>query len=434
MHHASEPGEAMTRTPVAARKRPAGPSRRRLLRTAGAGAALAVLGAGAAACGPEDVPEDDTPKTSPSKDTSKDTGKGKAGGKGEGGEGEGGEGKPLWTATVPVQDGGVNDELFALGGMALTLGDPLSAWDGATGAKRWAAAGSVVPGARPLHADGTVYLASGEYDGDVIGFAAASGRETWRGRVGKGYDQSQPIAADGRQVYVTATVLKDGLRTHGNVIAALDSTSGRVVWKEQRDPGTEENGINAAVQGAHLVYTDFKKNLTVRDTATGRQVWTHKTTKVNYDSFAVHRDLVIVAQGGNLVAYALADGEQRWSLKGDEFGWFKVPAVIGDVLYVADGNRTLWAVDPVTGKARYKNDGLAAKGAGIPVRFAKSGGTLYGATELDEGGGVHAFDAATGALRWTFNDGSRDIKEWRVAAEGGHVYALHGPKLFALPS
>jgi hypothetical protein len=429
-------GEAMTRTPATTHTRPAGPSRRRLLRAAGSGAALAVVGAGAAACGPEDVPEDDARTGAPKPSASEGNGKGSGKGSGKGtGKGKGGgAGTPLWTATVPVQDGGVNDELFALDGMALTLGDPLSAWDGATGARRWAAAGSVVPGARPLHAGGTVYLASGEYDGDVIGFAVAGGKETWRGRIGKDYDQSQPIAADGGQVYVTATVLKDGLRTHGNVIAALDSTSGRVVWKEQRDLGTEENGINAAVQGAHLVYTDFKKNLTVRDTATGHQVWTHKTTKVNYDSFAVHRDLVVVAQGGSLIAYALADGSRRWTLEGDEFGWFKVPAVIGDVLYVADGNRTLWAVDPANGKAHYKNDGLAADGGGIPVRFAKSGGTLYGATELDEGGGVHAFDAATGALRWTFNDGSRDIKEWRVAAEGRHVYALHGPKLFALPA
>jgi outer membrane protein assembly factor BamB len=318
--------------------------------------------------------------------------------------------------------------------MALTLGDPLTAWDGATGARRWTAAGAVVPGARPLHADGTVYLESGEYDGTVAGFSADTGKETWRSRLGKAYDQPRPIAVDARQVYVTATVLEDGNRTRGNVVAALDTASGRVVWKERRDPGTEENGVNAAVQGAHLVYTDFKRNLTVRDTATGHQVWTRRTTKVSYDGFAVHQDLVIVAQGGNLLAHALADGRLRWSLKGDDFGWFKVPAVIGGVLYVADGNRTLWAVDPATGRTHYKNDGLAAKGAGIPVRFARSGGTLYGATELDEGGGVHAFDAATGALRWTFNDGSGDIKQWRVAAEGERVYALHGPKLHALPA
>ena len=238
----------------------------------------------AAACGPEDDPQADrddrstrTPKPSAPRRTGQPHG--------------GGTPKPLWTSDVPVQDGGVDDELLVLQGMALTLGDPLTAWDGATGARRWTAAGAVVPGARPLHADGTVYLESGEYDGTVAGFSADTGKETWRSRLGKAYDQPRPIAVDARQVYVTATVLEDGNRTRGNVVAALDTASGRVVWKERRDPGTEENGVNAAVQGAHLVYTDFKRNLTVRDTATGHQVWTRRTTKVSYDGFAVHQDL-----------------------------------------------------------------------------------------------------------------------------------------------
>lgn len=410
---------------------PGRPTRRRLLRLTGGGAAAAVLGAGAVGCGPEDAaPADERPSASPAKSApaAKAPGKGK---------GKGGAPSPVWTATVPMQSGGVHDELLALGGMALTLGDPLTAWDGATGGKRWSAATAVVPGARLLHADtsggGTLYLASGDYDGSVAGFDSRTGRESWRSRLGKEYDQPQPIAVDGRQVYVTATILADGARTRSNVIAALDGGSGRVVWKEQRDLGTEENGINAVVQGGRLVYTDFRKNLTVRDTATGHQVWTHKTAKVNYDSFAVHEDLVVVAQQGVLSAYAIADGSAKWSLKAEEFAFFKTPAVIGDVLYVADSDRNLWAVDPATGKQVFKATDLADDSVGIPVRFARSGGTLYGATELDGGGGVHAFDAATGALRWTFNDGSGSFKEWRVAADARHVYALHGPKLYALP-
>ncbi|MFI0941298.1 PQQ-binding-like beta-propeller repeat protein [Streptomyces sp. NPDC021020] len=407
------------------------PTRRRLLRLAGGGAAAAVLGAGAAACGPEDAaPDDERASAGPAKSAPATKAPGKSPGKG-------GAPAPAWTATVPMQAGGVYDELMALDGSALTLGDPLTAWDAATGAKRWSAATAVVPGARLLHAtsgaESTVYLASGDFDGSVAGFDSRTGKETWRSRLGKEYDQPQPIAVDGRQVYVTATILQDGDRTRGNVIAALDAASGRVVWKEQRDLGTEENGINAVVRGNRLVYTDFKKNLTVRDTATGHQVWTHKTAKINYDSFAVHQDLVVVAQQGVLSAYAIADGAQKWSLGAGEFAFFKTPEVIGDVLYVADSDRNLWAVDPVTGKQVFKATDLADRSAGIPVRFAKSGGTLLGATDLDEGGGVHAFDAATGALRWTFNDGSGDFKEWRVAADERYAYALHGPKLYALP-
>ncbi|MFJ3941072.1 hypothetical protein ACIPYR_35275 [Streptomyces parvus] len=38
-------------------------------------------------------------------------------------------------------------------------------------------------------------------------------------------------------------------------------------------------------------------------------------------------------------------------------------------------------------------------------------GTLYGATEFDKDGGVHAFDVATGKLRWTYNDRTGDIQQ-----------------------
>lgn len=399
------------------------PTRRRLLGLVCGSAVPALLGVGATGCRSDDEAGAGTTD-----------GGGEAPAKGSGASGDdSGTPGPLWTTAVPVQDGGVNDELMALDGTAVTLGNPLSAWDGATGRKRWSAAGAAVPGAPLLHANGTLYLASGEYDGSIGGFDPATGRETWRSRLGKEYDQPRPVAADDTQVYVIATILKDGLLTPTNVIAALDGTTGRVVWKEQRDAGTEENGINAIVQDGHLVYTDFRKNLTVRDTATGRQIWTHKTSKVNYDSFAAHQDLVIVAQQRELRAYSLADGSDRWSLRTGEFAFFKVPMVVEDVLYVADGDKNLWAVDPATGKEIYRAKGLAGTSAGVPVRFAKAGDTLYGATELDEDGGVHAFDARTGALRWTFNDGSGDIKEWRVATDGKRVFALHGPKLHALP-
>ena len=105
------------------------------------------------------------------------------------------------------------------------------------------------------------------------------------------------------------------------------------------------------------------------------------------------------------------------------------------MLYVADGNRTLWAVDPATGRTHYKNDGLAAKGAGIPVRFAKVGRDALRRHRTRRGrrrARLRRGDRC--AARWTFNDGSGDIKQWRVAADGEHVYALHGPKLHALPA
>ncbi|WP_228989575.1 PQQ-binding-like beta-propeller repeat protein [Streptomyces sp. DH8] len=402
-------------------------SRRRILRLAGGGITMAVVGAGLTGCEDESATGGEGSVPSPRSTSPED---------GEGG-GAGKDGKapaPLWTKTTSAQTYGDNDELVAVDGVVIASGDPLAALAGATGEERWSLAEGATPGAPLLLGAGTLYLASGKYDGSVIGFAPGTGKESWRSRLGKEYRQPRPIAVDAEQVYVVAEILEADGSSRTNVIAALNSTTGKVAWKEQRDLGTEQNGIHAAVQGRHLVYTDYKKNLTVRDTATGKQVWTRKTTKTSYGPFAVHQDLVIVPQGPRLQAFALADGSEKWSVEAEEFSLFREPSLVDGVLYIADSGRTLWALDPATGKKVWQSTALRDASVQVPRQFVGVGGTLYGATDLDPEGGVHAFDAKTGALRWTFNDGTGDHHAWLVATDGKHVFALHGKKLHALPA
>nr|WP_256356447.1 PQQ-binding-like beta-propeller repeat protein [Streptomyces sp. PKU-EA00015] len=93
----------------------------------------------------------------------------------------------------------------------------------------------------------------------------------------------------------------------------------------------------------------------------------------------------------------------------------------------------MWAVDPGTGKQIWHNEDLLDS-ATAAWQFAKVGGTLYGATELDEEGGVHAFDAATGKLRWTYNDNTGEIQRWYVVAAGKRLAVMHAERLYALPA
>lgn len=405
-------------------------SRRRILRLAGAGLTMAALGAGLTGC-EDELATGGAGSTPPPRTTSPEPdGKAPEGGKAP----EDGQAPaPLWTKSTSAATYGDNDELVAVGGVVIASGDPLAALDGVTGAERWSLPGGAIPGAPLLLGNDTLYLASGKYDGSVIGYAPASGKETWRSHLGKEYRQPRPVAVDGTQVYVIAEILEADGSSRTNVIAALNSATGKLVWKEQRDLGTQQNGVHAAVQGRYLVYTDFKKNLTVRDTATGRQVWTQKTTKTSYGPFAVHQDLVIVPQGQKLQAFALADGSEKWSVTAERFTTFREPTVLDDVLYIADSGRTLWALDPRTGKKVWQSTALKDSGAQVPRQFVRVGSTLYGATDLDKQGGIHAFDAKNGALRWTFNDRSGDYHAWLVATDGKRVFALHGKKLHALP-
>lgn len=405
------------------------PSRRRLLRLAGGALALGALTAGTVGCDEGATDAEDPTSAGGERPKGDDRKPGDGGATG----GDGKAPKPLWTKTTSAETYGDNDELVVAAGVVLASGSPLAALDTSTGKQKWSLPGGTVPGAPLLLGEDTLYLASSRYDGTVTGYDPASGKETWRSRLGKGYRQPRPIAVDETQVYVIAEILEDDGSSKTNVIAALDSTTGRIAWKEQRDLGTMQDGIHTAVRGRHLVYTDLKKNLTVRDTATGGQVWTQKTTRTNYGFFTVHENLVIVPQGNRLQAFNLSDGKEKWSLEASEFALFKEPAVLEDVLYIADSARTSRAVDPRSGKLLWQSTALADAGLQVPRQYVKVGDTLYGATDLDTEGGVIAMDAKTGEVRWTFNDGTGDHHSWLVATDGERVFALHGTELHALP-
>ncbi|WP_404815774.1 PQQ-binding-like beta-propeller repeat protein [Streptomyces thermolineatus] len=398
--------------------------RRQAVAMLGKGLGLALLGAAAWGCGPEEQPA---------------SGPGREAGKGKGKDGDTFTTPPPGTAPEALwRTGTANDGLAGIwtlavaGSTVLVSGDPLVGRDIATGEEVWSREGVAVPGAALLVGGGTLYLASAEYDGDVVGLDPATGRETWRSRLGKKYDQPRPIAADDGHVYVLAGILEEDFSTPNNVIAAIATGTGKVVWREQRDAGTDESGVTAAVADNRIVYTDFRENLTVRDTATGRQVWTKKIGRSNNRRLAVHDGLVILADGRRLRAFDLAGGGERWSLATDGFSVFSDPAVLDGVLYAADSGRSLWAVDPVTGKKIWRNEDL--EDAAAPWQFAKVGDTLYGATEFDEDGGVHAFDADGGKLRWTYNDGTGDLQKWHLVASGKRLAALHGKRMTGLPA
>ncbi|MGW0790786.1 outer membrane protein assembly factor BamB family protein [Streptomyces sp. NPDC002911] len=397
-------------------------SRRRILGLAGAGLGLAVLGAGVVGCGPEE-------------DAS-------AGGVTPGGEKNGDAfttpppgtaPEPLWQADTANTSLSGSDALGVVGGLVLVSGDPLVGRDAVSGEEKWSRAGITTPGAKLVVGGGTLYLAGADYDGDVVGLDPATGKETWRSRLGDEYQQPRPMAADEGHVYVLAGILEKDFTTPDNVIAAIDTTSGKVAWREQRDAGTEEYGINAAVVGERLVYTDYRENVTVRDTATGRQVWTKKLGQSNHRRFAVHEELVIVADGQRLRALELSGGKERWSLTTEEFSKFNDPHLLVGVLYASDSARGLWAVDPATGEEIWHNEDLRDT-ATQAWQFVEVDGVLYGATEFDKDGGVHAFDAATGKLRWTYNDRTGDIQQWYVAAAGKRLAVMHGKRLYALPA
>ncbi|NEE07022.1 PQQ-binding-like beta-propeller repeat protein, partial [Streptomyces sp. SID7499] len=193
-------------------------SRRRILRLAGGGITMAALGAGLTGC-EDELATGGEGSVPPPRSASPEDGKAPADGKTP---------EPLWTKSTSAQTYGDNDELVAVDGVVIASGDPLAAFDGATGEGRWSLPDGAVPGAPLLLGDGTLYLESGKYDGSVAGYVPGSGKEVWRSRLGKEYRQPRPVAVDAEQVYVIAEILEADGSSHTNVIAALNSGTGKV--------------------------------------------------------------------------------------------------------------------------------------------------------------------------------------------------------------
>ncbi|WP_330306560.1 MULTISPECIES: protein kinase domain-containing protein [unclassified Streptomyces] len=340
--------------------------------------------------------------------------------------------QPLWHKSVAEDS--TNDELPLMihDGTLLISGDPLVAYDVKTGKARWTRKGMTRPGALPLVAGGKLFLGDSDYDGALVALDMSTGKEAWRTRVSKKLDLDEPIAIDAENVYVTVTDLNDAKSgtNYRRGIAAINHTTRKQVWVQMRDWGTDNWDVEATVNGKYLVYADSKYNLTVRDTATGKQLWTKKVGDDWSWTPTVAAGLVFLP-GEKLTVLDADTGKTRWTLSPNGRRGFDNPVVIDDVLYAADFDHGVWAVHVKTGKKIWLCEDPGAVRA--PVNFLRAGATLYGASYWDEGG-IFAMDAKTGKSRWVYNDNKGGGEPWQVAISGNRLLATHGFEIYALPA
>ncbi|MEU8787379.1 PQQ-binding-like beta-propeller repeat protein [Streptomyces sp. NPDC048637] len=340
--------------------------------------------------------------------------------------------KPLWDTRAKHLSLNYDIPPLAIGGLMVVSGDPLIAHDVATGRQKWSVTGGAAATERPLiHAAGLLFFPSGTYDGDFVGLDPATGKEAWRSRLGGRYDKPRPVAADGRRVYVIAEIVTGDAKETPTVIAAVDIKTRKVLWQKQRGEASGDWDVEATADGRHVVYTDNLYNLTVRDAAHGAQLW---TKPVGDDAAArptVFRDKVIIG-GATMRAFDLKTGAERWSLRTGHRNPFEAPlTLVGTTLYASVYNGGVWAVAAATGKKLWKSDDLGRRP--VPEEFVQVGNTVYGATALGSGG-IHAFEARTGKLRWTYHDSVHDDGRWHIAAAGRRLLVAHSDRLYGLPA
>jgi outer membrane protein assembly factor BamB len=339
--------------------------------------------------------------------------------------------QPLWHETAAEDSTTTDVPLLIHDGLLLISGDPLVAYDVKTSEARWSKPDVCAPGSPLLFHDGKVFLTDSGVEGVLVARDVKTGEEVWRSRLGKKLGIESTIAIDDKNVYVTATdyAQAQSATDYRTAIAAISHSTGKKVWLQHRDWGTRDYDVQGTVSGKYLVYADSNQNLTVRDTATGDQLWTQKIGDDWAWQPTVANGLVFLP-GEKLTAVDAETGRTRWTLSPEGRRGFNNPAVIDGVLYVSDYDRGIWAVDVKTHRRIWLCED---QNRGGPGTFVRVGTTLYCAAG-PLSGGVIALEAKTGTVRWTWTDDKDSGAPWQVATAGNRLLVTNGPEIYAMPA
>jgi polyvinyl alcohol dehydrogenase (cytochrome) len=158
--------------------------------------------------------------------------------------------------------------------------------------------------------NGRLVVGVGQKSGEYWELDAATGRILWGTVVGPGSNNGGiefGAATDGQRIYVSESngfglpySLPDGSVTHASSLAALDPTTGRILW-QRRDPGNFFNSLYGAITVANGV-------------------------------------VYVPSRAGEMYAFDASNGNLVWSYKPPE-GVDAAPAIVNGVVYWGDGDR-----------------------------------------------------------------------------------------------
>jgi hypothetical protein len=254
--------------------------------------------------------------------------------------------------------------------------------------------------------------------------------ELWRRPVGPGWSS---FAVRGNLVYTQEQ------RGEDELVACYDATSGRPVWTH-RDPARffEANGgagprATPTLAGGHVYTLGATGILNALDAATGAVVWSRNVASDSKrrvptwgfsSSPLMAGDLLIVAAGGQLLAYDRAHGDPRWSGRaGGGYSSPQLATIDGVEQIVMMSGAGAASVAPADGRVLWEH---AWKGGPIvQPAVTADGGVLIVASAVSGTRRLAVAQKASGwtaAERWTslglkpyFND---------FVVHGGHAYGF----------
>lgn len=248
-------------------------------------------------------------------------------------------------------------------------------------------------------------------DGEVVAYAARSGRIRWRFRLGP--CESSPLVVDGL-VYVGDW--------HGHVYA-LDVRSGRPRWVFKADGAVKGS---ASFAGGKIYIGSYDGHVYALAARTGEQVWRASSQERLgglgwfYSSPAIaHGRVYIGSTDSKVYSYGARTGKLRWSYSTGGYVYAS-PAAWGDLVLVGSFDHYFYALDAATGDVRWRfraNSAISASASVVNgiVYFSTLHGRTYGLT------------ARTGRLLWAFPDGQYTP----VVADSHRLYVVGYRRIFA---
>jgi len=273
----------------------------------------------------------------------------------------------VWSVTVP---GSTARRRLAsapvIGGGQLYVMDAegvLHTYDAATGAARWThsfavtgvAEDAIFGGGASYDADGSaggkVYVTTGL--GLVAALDATSGKLIWQVKPA-GPLRGAPTVAFG-SVFVM---------TQNNEIHALKAEDGTPVWDESASLGEEGVfGVAAPAAGQGTVIAGYSTGeLIAYRYENGRTLWSDALsrtslsttvgvlTDIDADPIIDHGRVYALGQGGRMAAYELVTGERIWELN---IAGISTPTVAGDWLFTLTDDAKLLCIARSSGKVRW---------------------------------------------------------------------------------
>jgi outer membrane protein assembly factor BamB len=226
-------------------------------------------------------------------------------------------------------------------------------------------------------------------NGVLEAIARHNGHSLWSTRLGA-LSASAPAVA-GKTVY--ATVLRRASNLHAGMVAAVNTTDGRIEWSRALSSESESSPL------------------------------------------LDHGKLFFGSQNGTVYALNAANGHVLWTYRAA--GAVKAsPTLKGGVLYFGDYSGQLQAVSEQSGRRLWRSGSEGALfGSGT---FYSTAAAMYGRIFLgNTDGRIYAYDAATGRLDWAYQTGGyvysspalTNAPGWGptlyAGSYSGHFYALN---------